>query len=68
MNQKELRTLRAKSKNWSQEEWERYLQTLEHERSESLISYKHETFIEENPFILERFFSQKTRQMILNGF
>ena len=56
MNKKELRTLKAKSKNWSPDKWEKYLQTLEHERSESLMSpKKYEKQKEKNPFLWEDF-------------
>ncbi len=54
LNKKQLANLRSESKGWTHNKWEEYLQTLEHQRSESLIHpVKYEELKEENPFLWE---------------
>ncbi len=54
LNKKQLQKLRSESKNWTSKEWEEYLQTIEHQRSESLIHpKKYEELKEENPFLFK---------------
>ena len=52
MNKKQLKALRKESRKWSKEEWEAYLKTIEHERSETLMSPKKLNKLQEkNPFL-----------------
>ncbi len=67
LSKKQLQKLRTKSKNWTSEKWEEYLQTLEVECSETLIHpYKYEELMEENPFLWEDYEKNNSNDEIIS--